>query len=226
MITVDEAILSRRSVRAFLPDPVEEETLRHILSVASRAPSGTNMQPWKAYAVAGAVKQAITDDVLAGLADRSMTWEQEYKYYPDQFRDPYLSRRRKVGWDMYGLVGIEKGDNEKMAAQMARNFTFFDAPAGIFFTIDKDLEMGSWLDHGMFLENVVLAVRGQDLHSCAQAAWCRFHPVLRKHLGIPEGETVVCGMAIGKADDSMPINTLITDRAPLEEWASFSGFDG
>ena len=158
---VDEAITSRRSVRAFLPTPVDEATIRDILTVASRAPSGTNMQPWRTYVATGETLKKIADAVLnSGIRAEKAKWD-EYKYYPDQFFEPYLSRRRKVGFDLYGCLGIGKRDTEQMRAQHDRNFVFFDAPVGMIFTIDRRLNQGSWIDYGMFLENIMIAARAQ-----------------------------------------------------------------
>ena len=215
---VDEAIRSRRSVRAFLPDPVDMATVRDILEVSARAPSGTNMQPWRAYVTTGATKQAVTDAILnSGIRAEKAEWD-EYKYYPDQFFEPYLSRRREVGFGLYGALGIGRRDVDRMRAQHDRNFTFFDAPVGLLFTIDRRLEMGSWLDFGMFLENIMIAARGRGLHTCAQAAFAPYHRQIRPILGMDEHEVLVCGMALGREDVSKPENGLRTTRAPLDEW--------
>ena len=220
---VDEAILSRRSVRAFLPTPVDEATIRDILAVASRAPSGTNMQPWRTYVVSGETRQQIADAVLnSGVRAEKARWD-EYRYYPDQFFEPYLSRRRKVGFDLYGHLGIGKRDTDQMRAQHDRNFTFFDAPVGMIFTIDRRLNQGSWIDYGMFLQNIMIAARGRGLHTCPQAAFAPYHNQLRPVLGITPEEVVVCGMALGYEDASKPENDLRTERAPLEEWVTFKG---
>lgn len=221
---VDDALLSRRSVRGFRPDPVPRASIEHILRVAARTPSGTNMQPWRAYVVVGAAKDALSAAVLAARAADPDGFQREWKYYPDQFREPYLGRRRKVGFDLYRHAGVAKGDKEGMFRQHGKNFTFFGAPVGIFFTIDKDLEIGSWLDHGMLLQSVMLAARGQGLHTCPQAAWPPFHQIIREHLDIPETESVVCGMAVGFEDESVPENALATMREPLERWTSFIGY--
>jgi len=218
---VDEAILSRRSVRAFLPTPVPEDTIRDILAIAARAPSGTNMQPWRAYVTTGETKQRIADAVLnSGIRAEKAKWD-EYKYYPDQFFEPYLTRRRKVGFDLYGHLGIGKRDVEQMRAQHDRNFVFFDAPVGMIFTIDRRLNQGSWIDYGMFLQNVMIAARARGLHTCPQAAFAPYHNQIRPVLGILPEEVVVCGMALGYEDASKPENDLRTERAPLEEWTSF-----
>ena len=220
---VDEAITSRRSVRAFLPEAVGEATIREILEIAARAPSGTNMQPWKVYVTTGETKRAIADAILnSGIRAEKAVWD-EYKYYPDQFFEPYLTRRRKVGFDLYGVLGIGRRDVERMREQHDRNFVFFDAPVGMIFTIDRRLNKGSWIDYGMFLENIMIAARARGLHTCPQAAFAPYHKQIRPVLGIPDEEAVVCGMALGYEDASKPENTLKTERAPLEEWVRFAG---
>lgn len=219
--TVDDAIVSRRSVRAFLPDPVDEQTIRDILTVGARAPSGTNMQPWKVYVVTGEKKQAITDAVLnSGIRAEKIAWD-EYKYYPDKFFEPYYARRRAVGFALYDALGIPKRDVNQMRAQHDRNFVFFDAPVGMIFTIDRRLNQGSWIDHGMFLQSIMVAARGRGLHTCPQAAFAPYHKQIRPVLNIPDEEIVTCGMAIGYEDVSKPENTFRTERAALEEFVTF-----
>jgi len=223
--TVDEAILSRRSLRAFLPDPVPRATVERILALASRAPSGSNIQPWHVYVVGGAARDRLAkcmyDEFLA-LGEGE--WSREYDYYPPSWREPYLSRRRKIGWDMYGLIGIGKGDRERTRLQHARNFLFFDAPVGMVFTIDRDLPVGAWLDTGMFLQNVMLAARARGLDTCAQAAIGNAHAIVRRELAIPDGEMVICGMALGYARGDAAENALVTVREPVERFARFDGF--
>ena len=220
---VDEAIVSRRSVRAFLPDPVDEKTIREILEVASRAPSGTNMQPWRIYVVTGETKKRITRAVLdSGIRAEKAKWD-EYKYYPEQFFEPYYGRRRAVGYALYGHLGIGKRDVAQMRKQHDRNFVFFDAPVGMIFTIDRRLNKGSWIDYGMFLQSIMVAARGRGLHTCPQAAFAPYHRQIRPVLGIPDEEIVLCGMAMGYEDVTRPENNLRTDRAPLEDWAKFYG---
>ena len=218
---VDEAITSRRSVRAFLPDRVDESSIREILAVAARAPSGTNMQPWKVYVATGARKEAISNAILnSGIRAEKAKWD-EYKYYPDKFFEPYYARRRAVGFALYGALGIGKRDVDQMRAQHDRNFVFFDAPVGMIFTIDRRLNKGSWVDHGMFLQSVMIAARARGLHTCPQAAFAPYHKQIRPVLGIPDEEIVVCGMALGYEDTSKPENSLRTERAALEEWVTF-----
>ncbi len=224
MNSVDEAITSRRSIRRFLSDPVPAETVEAILDVAARAPSGTNMQPWRGYALAGEAKQRLVDAVQAVFDVSEPGHVQEVQYYPDSFFEPYLGRRRACGWGLYGLLGIGKGDATKMKAQHRRNFQFFDAPVGMIFTVDRRLATGSWLDYGMFLQNIMTAARGRGLDTCAQAAWSHYHKAIRPVLGLAEEEVVVCGMALGYADPDAPENRLVTERAPARAFMQFDGF--
>lgn len=218
---VDEIILSRRSVRAFLPDPVDEGLIRDILALGARAPSGTNMQPWKAYVARGTVKERISRAILdSGLRAEKIPWD-EYRYYPDRFFEPYLQRRRTVGYALYEALGIQRREVERMRAQHDRNFLFFDAPVGIICTIDRRLNKGSWIDHGMFLQTLMLAARARGLHTCPQAAFAPYHRQIRPILGIPDEEIVVCGIALGYEDSTKPENGFRTARAPLEEWVRF-----
>ena len=219
--SVDEAITSRISARAFLPDPVPRQTVEHILGVASRAPSGTNMQPWQVHVVTGRARRSLVDAIMQVRLSGAEMPPREYKYYPDAFPEPYLGRRRAVGWALYGLLGIERGEKERMFEQQSRNFAFFDAPVGLIFTIDKRLELGSWLDYGMFIQNVMIAARAQGLHTCPQAAFCNYHEVIRKELGFSEQQALVCGMSLGHADPAAPENSLISERASVAEFATF-----
>jgi nitroreductase len=221
---VDAAIASRRSVRRFLPTPVPADTVEAMLDAAARAPSGTNMQPWRGYALAGSARDALCRAVQAAFDTEPQAHEQEVRYYPEAFFEPYLARRRKVGWDLYGLLGIGKGEVAKTRAQHRRNFQFFDAPVGMIFTIDRRLAVGSWLDYGMFLENIMVAARGRGLDTCAQAAWAQYHRAIRPVLGLAEEEIVVCGMALGYADPDAVENTLTTAREPARAFMRFDGF--
>lgn len=215
-----EAMATRRSVRGFLPDPVPRETIEAILRAAARAPSGSNIQPWKVRVTQGAEKARLSA-ALRAAHDAGAKVERDYHYYPRNWREPYLSRRRKVGWDLYRLAGVAKGDHAAGHAQRARNFDFFGAPVGLFFTLDRDLELGSWLDSGMFIQNVMLAARAFGLDTCPQAAFCDHHDVVRAHLGIPDAEALVCGMSLGCADPAEPTNALVTEHAPLADFVVF-----
>jgi nitroreductase len=220
---VDAAITSRRSVRAFLPTPVPRETVVRILEVASRAPSGTNIQPWKVSVLTGASKAALSKKILAAHDDPAerARHSEEYAYYPTTWQPPYIDRRRKIGWDLYSLLGIGKADKERMHAQHGRNYAFFDAPVGLIFTIDRILQQGSWLDYGMFLQNVMVAARARGLDTCPQAAFMQYHRIISEHLALPEGEMVVCGMSLGHADPAAVENTLVTEREPVAGFARF-----
>ena len=223
--TVDAAILSRRSLRAFKTDPVPRAVVEQILSVASRAPSGSNIQPWQVRVLTGTalerLKRVLLDQVKAHGVD---SMKRAYNYYPVKWYEPYLARRRKLGWSLYGTLGIGRDDKDKMAAQHARNFAFFDAPIGIVFTIDRDLEIGSWLDYGMFIQSVMLAARARGLDTCAQAALADAHEILRRELAIPEAQSVVCGMSMGYARTDAIENGLVTEREPIDGFTRFEGF--
>jgi nitroreductase len=220
---VDAAIASRRSVRAFLPTPVPRAEIEAILAVASRAPSGTNIQPWQVTVLTGAAREQLSAAILAVYNDpvELAKHTEEYDYYPRQWVEPYLGRRRKIGWDLYGLLGIGKNDRVRMHEQHGRNFRFFDAPVGMIFTIDRVLAQGSWLDYGMFLENIMIAARARGLDTCPQAAFTRFHRVIRDVLALPANEMVVCGMSLGHADPGRAENRLATERSPVAAFARF-----
>jgi nitroreductase len=223
--TIEEAILSRRSLRAFRPDPVPRETVERILALASRAPSGSNIQPWLVTVVAGNERDRLVAAMHAEFMQKGEEgWQREYDYYPTKWRDPYLSRRRKIGWDLYGLLGIGKGEREKTQRQHARNYLFFDAPVGMVVTLERDLPVGAWLDTGMFVQNLMLAARAFGLDTCPQAAMALPHALLRRELAIPQEQIVVCGMSLGYARDGAIENTLVTEREPVAKFARFLGY--
>ncbi len=220
---VDAAICSRRSIRAFKPTLVAREDIEAILEVAARAPSGSNTQPWKVYVLTGDIRQRLSQRILEAYLDpeQVQAHTEEYAYYPRQWVSPYVDRRRKVGWDLYGLLGLTRDDKAGMQAQHGRNFEFFDAPVGLIFTIDRLMEQGSWLDYGMFLQNVMVAARARGLDTCPQAAFTQFHRVIADVLNIPDNEQLVCGMALGFADPARVENSLQTERANASEFARF-----
>jgi nitroreductase len=221
---VDAAITSRRSVRAFLPTPVPRETIVEILRVAARAPSGTTTQPWKVHVLTGAAKERLSSAIRAAFDDPAerARHSDEYAYYPSEWKSPFIDRRRKVGWDLYGLLDIAKTDKARMHAQHRRNYEFFDAPVGLIFTIDRVMRQGSWLDYGMFLQNIMVAARARGLDTCPQAAWNHYHPVVMEHLGL-DGERwmMVCGMSLGYADPNAIENALLTEREPTTSFTHF-----
>lgn len=220
---VDAAIKTRHSLRAFLPTPVPRRTIEDILEVASWAPSGTNTQPWQVHVLTGAALKRLADRIQAAYLDpdQNAAHREEYAYYPTEWRSPYIDRRRKVGWDLYGLLGIAKSDKARMQHQHGRNFVFFDAPVGLMFTIDRVMQQGSWLDYGMFLQNILVAARARGLHTCPQAAFTQFHRLIAEELQLGEEQMVVCGMSMGYADPDAVENSLVTERVPVAEFAHF-----
>jgi len=220
---VDAALTSRRSVRAFLPTAVPRSTIEEILAVASRAPSGTNTQPWRVHVLTGAAKESLSEEIVSAHDDPAQraTHFEEYAYYPTEWKSPYIDRRRKVGWDLYSLLGIAKTDKDRMHVQHGRNYRFFGAPVGLMFTIERVMQQGSWLDYGMFLQSVMVAARGRGLDTCPQAAFMQYHRIIGRHLSLPEGEMLVCGMSLGHADPAAVENTLVTEREAVSGFVRF-----
>ncbi len=222
--SVDQAILSRYSNRAFLPREIEREKIEHILQIAARAPSGTNTQPWKVYVLQGSTKDALVQKVCAAhdaiAADPELAKEhaEAYDYYPEKWVSPYIDRRRECGFGLYGVLGIAKGDKAAMHTQQQRNFRFFDAPVGLMFTIDKVMGRGSLLDYGMFLQSLMVAARAQGLHTCPQAAWNGFSKIILPHVGAQDHEMLVCGMSLGYADEAALVNTFATTRVDAQDF--------
>jgi nitroreductase len=223
--TVQEAINTRMSARAFTQQPVTREQITELLALASRAPSGTNTQPWKVYVLQGETRNALVEKVCAAHdevrahPEKAADYREPYDYYPEKWVSPFIDRRRENGWSLYGLLGITKGDKDKMHAQHQRNYRFFDAPVGLMFTLDKVMGRGSLVDYGMFLQTIMLAARGLGLHTCPQAAWNGFGSIILPHIGAGDNEMLVCGMALGYADESDIVNTF---RTPRETVASFT----
>jgi nitroreductase len=220
---VDATIKGRRAIRAFLPTPVSAEDLRAILDVAARAPSGVNIQPWKVYVLTGKSKARLSAAIQAAFNDpeQAASHQEEYRYYPVEWKSPFQERRRKVGLDLYSLLGLGRQDKEGMQRQLGRNFDFFDAPVGLIFTIDRVLEQGSWLDYGTFLQNIMLAARARGLDTCPQAAFTNYHKIIANVLELPANEQLVCGMSLGFADPDKIENSLITEREPVQSFTKF-----
>lgn len=217
-----QALASRRSVRAFRRDePVERAVVEQILGLAARAPSGTNTQPWKVRVVSGATRDRLCARLTQAHESDEADCEEEYHYYPTQWSEPYLSRRRQLGKDLYAVAGVAKGDLPAMKQQLGRNYQFFGAPVGLLICIDRRLEVGSWLDLGTFLMGIMVAARGFGLHTCPQQAFARFHRLIRAELAIPQDEYVVCGMALGYEDTAAAVNRLATVREPVDAFATF-----
>jgi len=220
---VDAVMRGRKSVRAFLPTEIPRQTIEDILEVSARAPSGNNAQPWKVYVVTGQKKNDLGQDILNTFLDpeESKKHQNEYDYYPKKWIDPFAARRKKVGLDLYALLGLGRDDREGMMRQTGRNFIFFDAPVALVFTINRILNQGSWLDYGMFLQNVMLAAKARGLDTCPQAAFINFHKIVERHLNIPNDEQLVCVISLGYEDTTKVENTLISERAPLSEFVQF-----
>lgn len=223
-VTVPQAIDSRMSARAFTPQAVSRDIITDILHMGSRAPSGTNTQPWKVYVLQGESRDSLVHKVCAAHdevrahPEKAAEYREAYDYYPEKWVSPYIDRRRENGWSLYGLLGIGKADKDKMHLQHQRNYKFFDAPVGLMFTLDKVMGRGSLLDYGMFLQNIMLAARAHGLHTCPQAAWNGFANIILPHIGAGADEMLVCGMALGYADEKDIVNTLRTPRETVESF--------
>ena len=220
---VEDAIVSRRSVRAFLDKPVAPELIERILALAARAPSGTNTQPWKVTVLTGQARESLSEKILAAFNDPAQrnAHTEAYAYYPEQWVSPYVDRRRKIGWDMYGLLGLTKDNKAGMHEQHGQNYRFFGAPVGLMFTIDKVMGQGSWLDYGMFMQTLMLAARAHGLDTCPQAAFNQYHRIILEHIGAGPDDVLVCGLSLGWGDNSQPISQLKTDREPVSSFCRF-----
>ena len=217
-MNVTQAITERHSIRRFLPKEVSPDIIKKILTDASRAPSGTNTQPWKVTCVTGEKKEQLSRAISDAIKNDQANLE--YRYMPSKLREPYISRKRKVGYKLYELYGISRDDYPARKQAMLRNFEFFGAPVGLFFRMDRDLLYGSWLDMGMFMQNIMILARAHGLESCPQQAWCEFGSTVHKVLDIPEDEIIISGMSVGYAAKA-PENTLISERADVDEFAIF-----
>ena len=212
------AIYTRKSVRAFTDQPVPREILKALVESACRAPSGTNTQPWRVYVLEGEVKDKLVDqvckthDAIAKNPELAKDYTDSYDYYPQKWISPYIDRRRQNGWSLYGLLGIDKSERDKIHAQQQRNFRFFDAPVGLMCTINTSLGRGSLLDYGMFLQTLMLAARGFGLATCPQAAWLAYSKIVLSHINAPSDETLVCSMCLGYEDTKSLVNTFETPR--------------
>ena len=216
---VIEAVVNRRSVRRFQSTPVPADVITAILSAASRAPSGTNFQPWHVHVVTGVTRDNLSRAATRAAEDGELS--AEYHYAPTPVPEPYLSRRRKLGFELYKLSGIARDDFAARKRAMLRNFEFFGAPVGLFFTMERSLVLGSWLDCGMFMQNVMIVARAHGLETCPQQAWCEYGRIVHEQLRIPDTHIMLSGMALGHIDPDAPENRLITDRVGTEDFAVF-----
>ena len=215
------AARTRRSIRAYKAEPVPIEIVREIVALGRHAPSGSNIQPWRVHVLTGAMLKRVGTAIQQAFLSDEPGHKRDYDYYTDPIVDPYLARRRQCGWDLYGTLGIGRGDREKSKAYRATNYNFFGAPVGLVFTIDRKLEQGSWLDYGMFLQTIMLAARAKGLHTCAEAAIASYPDIVRRELDITHDRIVICGMAMGYADPDAVINTFQPPRIELQEYAVF-----
>ena len=222
---VDEVIKRRFANRAFTDDPVTRRTVEEILEVARFAPSGANIQPWRVYVLGGAEKAKVSRALLQTHHEARDQYVSEYRYYASELPEPYLSRRDQFGRLFYGSLGIAQADLVARAGQTSKNYGFFGAPVGLIIAIDRRLQVGSWLDLGMFVQNVMIAAGARGLHSCPQETFSKYHAVLRKHLPIPDVEIVVCGMSIGIAEEASASAGSLMPKVPVNEFAKFIGFD-
>jgi nitroreductase len=221
-----DAVASRYSCRAFLPTPVPETIVRDIVARASRAPSAGNMQPWRIYAIAGKRVEELKGLLAPRMNELPKAEGGDYRIYPDPMEEPYRSRRFEVGEMLYHAIGVPRADKPARYRQYARNFQFFGAPVGLFFALDKSFGLAQWADIGGLLQTVTLLARGHGLHTCPQQAWVSWHRTMRDFLALPDHLMVYSGMALGYADEAAPINGWRSPRAPLDDFATFSGFDG
>lgn len=215
------AVTTRRSVRGFSNAHVPLELVEKILEASARAPSGNNVQPWKAHVLSGSAKSGLSEAIHAERSATATDPSPEYDYYPKEWPEPYLSRRREVGWALYEILGIRKGDREASRRWSDRNFDFFGAPIGMIFTTDRRLGAGALIDLGMFIQNIVTVCRGLGLDTCVQAAFAHHHNLIRERLAIVPEHMVICGMALGQADQLAAANGLVTSRADIHDFACF-----
>lgn len=221
---VSEALATRMSCRAFLPTPVPATTVRAILDAARQTPSGGNLQPWQVCALTGDPLRELLERVKSKVRLHPRGEPPEYDIYPPALWEPYRSRRFKCGEDLYATIGVKREDKLGRLLQFARNYEFFGAPVGLLFFLDRRLGPPQWSDVGMYMQSVMLLAREHGLHTCAQEAWSVWHGTVREFLGMPQELILFSGMALGWRDESAPINTLRTDRAPLEDFATLRGF--
>ena len=224
MSTVTQAISRRRSARAYLNQPVSADLIRDIIEIARRTPSSSNMQPWRLSVMAGADLDRLKGTVRQSLSANPAAEGSEYKIYAANLKDPYNRRRIKCAEDLYGTIGISRDNKKARLMQFAKNFDFYGAPVGMILSIDRSMEQGQWADVGMFLQSILLLAQERGLAACPQAAWAAMHKTVRAHLALPDEYIVFCGISLGYADLSQPINGLVTERASFDEIAELRGF--
>jgi nitroreductase len=222
-MSVSEAVRSRHSCRAFLPDPVPDAIVRAIVAAARQAPSGGNLQPWQVYVLANEAIARFRALLAPRLRATPGGEPAEYAVYPPALHEPYRSRRYQCGEDLYATLGISREDRAARLRQFARNYDFFGAPVGLFFAIDRRMGPPQWSDVGMFMQNIMLLAREQGLDTCPQECWSAWPRTVGEFLGLPAEWMLFCGMGLGYRDAAAPINTLRTERADLDEYCTFLG---
>lgn len=223
---VFEAVNSRMACRQFIDRPVDLNTVRDLIQGAARAASSLNLQPWNVYAVTGEPLREIIRQVSEAIAHKDWrTFETEYPECPEKLWEPYHSRGFNFGSQLYGALGISREDANGRLEQIRRNFTFFNAPVGIFITIDRRLGPGQWADLGGYVNTLAFLARGYGLDTCPQVLWIRMHEIVRASLSIAPEQMLYCGMAIGYGDRSHPVNSFRTRRAELSEFCKVFGFE-
>jgi len=221
---VINAITGRASTRAFTAKPVPKELIHEILNTARWAPSGVNSQPWKVAVATGEMKQRVGEAIISAIQGGQKP-NPDYKYYADKFAEPYRSRQVACGKALYHVLGISREDKPKRTEQWMKNYHGFGAPAELFIFIEDTLEVGSWVDTGMFIQNIMLAARGYGLETCPQAAMAEFPEIVRSTLGVPDSQKLICGIAIGFADREHPVNNYRTERDSVESFTRWYGFE-
>ena len=219
--SASDLLKTRISTRAFLPDPVSEDDIRAILEIAKFAPSGGNLQPWKVHVVTGAARDRLVEAVLKTIAENPFADEAELRIYPENLWEPYRTRRYTLGEQMYELIGIPREDRMARLLNLRKNFEFFGAPAGLFFTLDRRFDKGQWAHLGMLMQSIALVAEERGFATCMQEAWTTRAKILSEILGVPDTEQLYCGMALGRPDRAAPVNRLRSERAPLDEFVTF-----
>lgn len=222
-LSVFDALMERRAVRAFSDKKLDRAVVEQILALASRAPSGSNMQPWKVWVASGERLERLTNRMYEACINEDPTQIGEFRYYPDKIIDPYLSRRRKLGLDMYGLLGIQKGDKEAGQLQKAQNYKLFNAPVCAFVTIAQEMQIGMWLDMGGFMQSILLAAMGFGVDACPNQAISQYHKIIREELEIPDDRRICYAVAMGYEDKASPLSKLVSDREPVSSFTTFCG---
>lgn len=220
-MNVSDALATRITCRAFRSDPVPEKTVRAIIDKARYAPSGGNLQPWHVFVLSGDALSALLKDIEETMVETPRGQAPQYRVYPENLKEPYEARRFKCGEDMYATIGVAREDKKGRIAQFQRNFRFFGAPVGMFVYLDRTMGAPQWADTGIFLQSIMLLAREYGLHTCPQEAWVQWHETVARHLNPPDDWMLFCGMGLGYMDEEAPINGLRTDRASVDEIATF-----